>query len=70
MALYFTKGGLIYPFLEEILVISEKLSLMSDFNQKGMYNAFWSLHGVGLSLICAYTECLEQWEEKADLWLR
>lgn len=54
VALYFTKGSLIYPSLEEILIISERLSLMANLSQKDIYDAFWSLHGIGLALKCLY----------------
>lgn len=52
MVLYSTKGSLLYPSLEEILVISERLSLITNFSQKDIDDAFWSLHGIGLALKC------------------
>lgn len=54
MVLYSTKGSLLYPSLEEILVISERLSLITNFSQKDIDDAFWSLHGIGLALKCLH----------------
>jgi len=42
------------PSLEEILVVSERLLLMTNFSQKDMYDAFWSLHIIGLAVKCLH----------------